>query len=105
MYDKVWVIYLASGNKQTHGLIWQNIQDQLNFDAKNDKIWTIIMDDFNTVPNNRLDREPMLKYAKSNFFINKLQDNLFEDTHRIRNGSSKEFTWTDGTTKTRIDHI
>ena len=65
----------------------------------------VIMGDFNHIVNPAIDKQPSTKICKKLRLHTWLRSQNFIDTYRYWNRESRKFTWSNGSTATRIDQI
>jgi exonuclease III len=99
------MIYMPPNNKEEQRRIQRAIIER--YIKRTYRTQIVIMGDLNCIVDPELDRSSILKYSsfKKEPIIKWLIGQNFKDSFRIGNPKSKEFSWTNGESSTRIDQI
>jgi len=99
------MIYMPPNNKEEQRRIQRAIIER--YIKRTYRTQIVIMGDLNCIVDPELDRSSILKYSsfKKEPILRWLIGQDFKDSFRIANPRSKEFSWTNGESSTRIDQI
>ena len=99
----IWTIYAAPSDPDILEKVFSNIATEMNNESCNNRIH-IISGDWNKTVDSDLDRSLPNRQNNRKIFAPLINLGLF-DTFRHLYPTSRKFSWTDGSTMTRIDHI